>query len=236
MRMGGSRPCRPGAPRLEGPARPTAPMAAPRRATGGCSRSSSCSRRRATPPSRPRAAQDRPRRGRRGHQGRVQGRQGGPARARHEGAVARRGRHNDADLPSCAPTALGDDTINDDERMFLAGLLDAANASALASRAAGRRHEAHVHARLRSRPTIAHARDIDQATKDPTIAGESAAAADGDAGRRPVGLVPAREHRRPDDLSPRRSRSSGAAWQQKTSTRSGTRSARSRRTRTSSRR
>ena len=82
---------------------------------------------------------------------------------------------NDAELRTLRIEALGDDTIDDNERMFLAGLLDAANASAVAAAriAAGTKF---TFSRASIEAHMAHARDLDQQQKDPAIAAEDAAA------------------------------------------------------------
>jgi hypothetical protein len=82
---------------------------------------------------------------------------------------------NDAELRTLRTEALGDDTIDDNERMFLAGLLDAANATAVAAAriAAGTKF---TFSRASIEAHMAHARDLDQKQKDTAIATEEAAA------------------------------------------------------------
>ena len=83
---------------------------------------------------------------------------------------------NDAELRTLRTEALTDDTINDDERMFLAGLQDAANASTVGAAriATGTKF---TFSRASIQAHLAHARDLDQQQKDPAIAAEQAAAA-----------------------------------------------------------
>ena len=80
----------------------------------------------------------------------------------------------DAELRRLRDKALADETINDDERMFLAGLLDPANARQVARAriVAGTRL---TFSRTSIETNMAHARDFDQQAIDPAVAEENAA-------------------------------------------------------------
>ncbi len=80
----------------------------------------------------------------------------------------------------------GDETISDDERMFLAGLLDPANARTVATAAitAGTKL---TFSRASIQPHMAYVRDLDKKVLDPAIATEHAAAQQATAANDPMG-------------------------------------------------
>lgn len=93
-----------------------------------------------------------------------------------KGQEVAKGGVTDAELRRLRAEALGDDTISDAERMFLAALLDAKNAAQVAKTPIAA-NTTFSFARDTVEPHMAHARDIDQAVKDPRIATERGKAA-----------------------------------------------------------